>query len=1096
MVGSLEISESNRMFDIKYAPYADTYLGKAHGDGLQHMKRWLKKRFIFCDTLFDYAPSYENDVLTIRANTLNQMNLTIETYTPLYQHVSFYNGNMEKIKVKPGEPITFKGYAQTATDQEILIYGGSNIKSITGLASTNPNSMLIGGATRLTELDISNCPILTIVNSNKANFAPHVYLNKLNISNCPQLGGNLNISNSPLLQEVNAKGSGITGVLMPTSARNIEILRLPNTLKTLTLNDVPLLHTLEFDEGLAMESISISNCNALENYINFDLTQIQNVHLDNAYDNEELYMSATTNLTLMNMPTLQRVIYTPNNEYEAFDIANVINGKSYKITTFNNPNMTDFIVTAPHRLSYKNGEYGDIYPNTVFTANTLDISDTQFTNVKLLSTTDVYNLKVPTSMKNFYCDSAFDIDTDVIEDASYEIIHNDLIEPYTTNYGNNVLVDGETPNIIPSSANGSLIFHMYSNNTIQPTSTSPYIWDLTGLKLNDFYTYGMNNWIKQDDNGNITMPQRMSDYSVRIVNADITPNQYATHLYPLFINTTLPITGKLDYTKYNGTSLAWAYAYTTGDVNINPLDGGSQGKITQNYNKLYSTDFVDFVDVWVYKNTDTSKLSTNEAITEVYIELTNGNYKTRIDEVLQWYPNCTDLYFFEDGSVTTLANMLNNNNTTYKNQVVNVIFMDGYFDNLTSIQNTFREMRGLVSVSNIPHSVTNMKATFLGANNFVSLDRFPNNLNTLESCFTMANIVTIPQIPSNKIYMVSAFNDCPKLNCEIDLSNVTIDGVLNSVFYNCKSLTIPPILPTNYTGSMQGCFQGCTSLTEAPIIPEGVTNMANCFQGCTSLTTAPTIPSGVTSLENTFYGCSALTTAPNIPNGVTNMGATFYACTSLTTVPNIGSSVTSMASTFYDCKSLTQAPAIPNSVTNMNATFQNCSALQNAYFRLSATSYTSCFTNCSKLSDITWLGERTTDFSLTTLGSPSYTQTDVEELIEHLGEVESAKLTLGSAGSFLGIQEIMSFGKKGWEVDVSGGDFAIVFASKDVSELSTDAIVTTVIIELTNSNYTTRVDEVLAYYPNGVNIHFFDDGSVTTLEKLFNDNNTTYRNNI
>ena len=89
----------NKDADIKYIPYADQYIGKAHGDGYQHLKRWLKRRITFCDTLFDYTPSYTNDILTIRANTTEEMTLEIETYTPVYQHLSWYNNQMDKKKI-------------------------------------------------------------------------------------------------------------------------------------------------------------------------------------------------------------------------------------------------------------------------------------------------------------------------------------------------------------------------------------------------------------------------------------------------------------------------------------------------------------------------------------------------------------------------------------------------------------------------------------------------------------------------------------------------------------------------------------------------------------------------------------------------------------------------------------------------------------------------------------------------------------------------------------------------------------------------------------------------------------------------------------
>ena len=191
------------------------------------------------------------------------------------------------------------------------------------------------------------------------------------------------------------------------------------------------------------------------------------------------------------------------------------------------------------------------------------------------------------------------------------------------------------------------------------------------------------------------MPQRMPGYSVRLVNADITPDEYPTMLYPKLIDTGLPITGKLDYTAYNGSSLAWAYAYTTGDVSINPIDSRNQGSITQDYNKLYGTDFVDIVDVWVYKDTDTSKLSTNEAISKAYIELSASNYTTRVAEITTKFTNIEEIYLFDNNEITIPTNLFEGMSSTSKGQINKVVFIEGHFN---SFNISPREYNGLESL--------------------------------------------------------------------------------------------------------------------------------------------------------------------------------------------------------------------------------------------------------------------------------------------------------------------------------------------------------------------------------------------------------------
>ena len=240
----------NMDFDVKYAPFADSYMGMAHGNGYEHLKRWLKKRIIFCDTLFDYAPSYNNDVLTIRANTTEPMTIEIETYTPLYQHVSWYNGQMDKKKIDGKVSVTFTGTAMAATDQEVLIYGGSNVKRITGIQSMKPNQMLIGYATKLTEINASNCTILQDINSDGANLSPHIYLNNVNLSNCSQLSGNLRLDNSPLIRNVDISGTSINGIVLPTSVRNLETLKLSEDVVSLTLRDASSLKSLNLPNNI------------------------------------------------------------------------------------------------------------------------------------------------------------------------------------------------------------------------------------------------------------------------------------------------------------------------------------------------------------------------------------------------------------------------------------------------------------------------------------------------------------------------------------------------------------------------------------------------------------------------------------------------------------------------------------------------------------------------------------------------------------------------------------------------------------------------------------------------------------------------------
>ena len=283
-------------------------------------------------------------------------------------------------------------------------------------------------------------------------------------------------------------------------------------------------------------------------------------------------------------------------------------------------------------------------------------------------------------------------------------------------------------------------------------------------------------------------------------------------------------------------------------------------------------------EVWAHADDDYTNATTNNDITKVYVELTSSNYTTRPKEVLQYYPNCEELYLFDDGTVVTLENIFSAGDIL---EVDTVEFMDGYFGNATSLQNSFKNQTYIKVVKNLPNSVTNMNA----------------------------------------------------------------------------------------------CFYGCTALRQVPTLPSNLTNMTSTFFNCTSLIQAPDIPSKVTTMAYCFRGCSNLATPPTIYTDV---------------------------------------------ITNMSSSFHDCSALTAVTIPLRITSYGNCLNGCSALVDITWSGERTTNFILGTDGlrAPSYTQADIQELVTgHLANLggSSATLTLGETYlAYLTEEEKAAAVAKGW----------------------------------------------------------------------------------
>ena len=833
----------NMDYDVKYAPFADSYIGMANGDTYEHLKRWLQQRLRFVDTLYDYAPSYNNDVLTIRANTTEPMTLEIETYTPVYQHLSWYNNQMDKKKIDGKTSVTFTGKAMAETDQEVLIYGGSNIKSIKGITSMNPNRMLIGSATRLIELDAPNCPLLADINANKANLAPHVYLNKVNLSGCPLLGGNLIVNQSPLIREIDIRNTAITGLNLPSNLRNLEILRLPSTIPNLILNDASQLHTLELEEGVNLQNVSMTNCNALTNVVNFNLENVPNVTLNNSYNIvNELYFINTTNLSFSHMSNLERVIYTPNAEHEVFDKTNVDNASNYTISTFDCPKLNEFVTTAPYRESYGK-EYGEVKPNEVFEANSIDISNTQFTDVKLLCTTDTNVLKLPQTVKNLIVDSAYDLDTEYLTDGDYNTIHTDLYEPYNTNYEgevvkteevkienilssmttypvepswgtgelidnpngsttteffdvrktkeirleviefssttricfydenkeyisaetttdlnlisvpsssayarfysrvgysvyNLILVNEVPPTLVPSASDGSLIFSMYApSKTVQP---SVGVWDLKGLELEEYHTFGLNNDVKLVDD-TLTMPDRYDEYSLSVKDKTV-KNEIARYTASDW-NTFPTFNSEFTYT-YDVTKLDEVYEYSiiadsmdnlptqisfSGKSNLLTVEYLNIDNITKMSYMFYNCTNLISLDV---SNWDTS------SVTHMGYTFHDCSNLTSLD-VSNW----------DTGEVTSMGNMFSNcSNLTSLDvsnfDTSNVIYINSMFQGCTNLTS--------LDLSNFnTGNVTNMNDMFTTCSKLTSLDSMQNIPVSLSLSSTKLDQISLVDVINN-----------------------------------------------------------------------------------------------------------------------------------------------------------------------------------------------------------------------------------------------------------------------------------------------------------------------------------------------------------
>lgn len=608
-----------------------------------------------------------------------------------------------------------------------------------------------------------------------------------------------------------------------------------------------------------------------------------------------------------------------------------------------------------------------------------------------------------------------------------------------------------------------------------------------------------------------------------------------------YINTNVEINDSLDIDMecrpmvnnagyiMNNTSLEGTYKYNETDTELTSNVSSESKTLTlgNTYGAMLTEEeeFSAYEQGWIIDgatantvavvsaNTDISTLGTNETITSAYIELTNDNYGTRVDDILAYYPNCINVNLYDDGSVVSLQTFMSGERNVINKQVENVTFMEGYFRNVKIAYNAFRWCEGLKTVSNLPNSLEGTGSMF----------RF---------CKSLESVTNIP-------------------------TNVTD---VTEMFYSSAIREVPPF-PSNYTGKFEGVFYNCGNLIEAPIIPDGVTSMANCFISCTKLTTVPNIPSSCTNFNTTFSGCTNLISVPtdgwngymgytflncallnqeiNITNANT-LTQTFKGCTSLSITPSIETDPTvtniSMDSCFEECSSLIIPTITPSNVKSMGRTYSGCTNLEVAPNIPSDATYIAyMLSNCKKIKEVTipigiievgndyagvvegctalenidWDGNTGISFSLNLLlsGSVGLSERDFHELIARTTTAKWSPTTLTLSDDYITMLtggEILNLTNKGWTIANSSSTSTVTVKSyetisKDMTISTTNEDITALAIELTSDNYKTRIDEILAYYPNVNDIALYEDGSVTSLGNMFGTHVSSsgdYNNNI
>lgn len=256
----------NKDADVKYLiPESKQWIFMCSGDRRQYTERWLKERFLYMDSVYEFE-SYINSRIILRSNVTGNVTLRLKSYSPQHILVSFSDSSSAKMKkyVDKDRWYDFTYNIGNGRDNNIFIAGASNIMYVNGIENLNASFINIGQANKLVSLDCSGSTYIQQIA-----LADNPFLQSVKCNKCPNLGMKLedkvlDLEKCINLRHLNCSETKIGSVRLNSKGGVIDYLNCSNTdLTSFSLMGQEYLTELALDNCRELAEIVVDNCNNL-----------------------------------------------------------------------------------------------------------------------------------------------------------------------------------------------------------------------------------------------------------------------------------------------------------------------------------------------------------------------------------------------------------------------------------------------------------------------------------------------------------------------------------------------------------------------------------------------------------------------------------------------------------------------------------------------------------------------------------------------------------------------------------------------------------------------------------------------------------------
>lgn len=921
---------------VKYLDFGSLYTYCCHGSKDHQIRRWLRERIAYVDSMLGYFTSQEDQV-TIRMNKTGEVSFEVTPYIPLYFSVKWSNatGGTQTFKLKRGETKRFYYTSTTSTDQEVIIYHAKYIKRLDNLSNLNPSSCILSNAVKLTNVEIHSSELYNInVTNNK-------FLRSINLENCTALGtvtatgSSLNLSNCKYLRYCNVYNTNLTEVQLNTSGGSLTEIYYPKSIQSINLVKQRLLEIIGLPYGVggseiptSLYTISIQECPSIKKL--------------NTSSNEDI-ASSFASMVYANNLTIRNSLDLASLNFDGFHrLQNVIIENMYNLEEvgFNNLLPVGETSTIKYIGMSNCPKLGTIELNCTSDDYEITFADDAILNFgglfKLNSITSNCVLKgiktiiVPINLESMFFTNEYGSGYSTIENiwvSSQCNVDTQATTPIVTHVDSTYKgIDFLGMNLKNIDLGALVNIPKAINFKLSPTTVNPH------FNLNrDGETYKYLQPVGTLDLSNYTESLAKFFDGVDLDKLEI------------ICNNNLPQTD-LSYCFYNSS-------FSTNDA-INKLL--TKVSSITNLDYCFYKTTIDSVDIL-----DEINMGASSSMNYTFAEC--PNIKTLTSVVIP-------------SSVTSVEGMFNKCPlTTITNMIVNVRgSISGLFKgcsklttintlripNVTDVSNTFDGCTSLSSLSGfeLPSSCTNVSNLFNGCyaltdlsmnfgSNITAGDNwYPPNLErlydttisndyiNLTGCSTLKTInnltLRVSVIPS------SFFNGCTALET---INYIDIGGTLTSVSalfkdMNLKSLnnvTFSSSSITNYTD----CFRNVKCINSSTIInfPTFTDNniiMSSTFNACTGLTSIVSLDYSKVHDMTDMYWSSGITSINDVQFGASKCDLAFGQCLNLSSINNVSfPNATTMRQIFYKTAITNASLTIPDSCTDISEMFARCTNL-------------------------------------------------------------------------------------------------------------------------------------------------------------------------